>query len=91
MILIVTLNPLLERRFLFNKISFGSVNHCNSSSIALGGKGLNVSRQLKILGVNSFNFFFSGVLMESYSESLQRIRDLSLHTSRQNQKQDTPQ
>ncbi|KAB2849808.1 MAG: PfkB family carbohydrate kinase [Ignavibacteriales bacterium] len=60
MILIVTLNPLLERRFLFNKIFFGSVNHCNSDSIALGGKGLNVSRQLKILGVNSFNFFFSG-------------------------------
>ncbi|MDT3695940.1 MAG: PfkB family carbohydrate kinase [Ignavibacterium sp.] len=60
MILIVTLNPLLERRFLFNKINFGSINHCNSSSTALGGKGLNVSRQLKIFGVNSFNFFFSG-------------------------------
>ncbi|MDY0082103.1 MAG: PfkB family carbohydrate kinase [Ignavibacteriaceae bacterium] len=60
MILIVTLNPLLERRFLLDKINFGSVNHCNFSSIALGGKGLNVSRQLKKLGIKSFNFFFSG-------------------------------
>lgn len=60
MILIVTLNPLLERRFLFNKITLGEVNHSSSNTLALGGKGLNVSRQLKKLGVNSFNFFFSG-------------------------------
>jgi len=60
MILIVTLNPLLERRFLFNKITLGEVNHSSFNTLALGGKGLNVSRQLKKLGVNSFNFFFSG-------------------------------
>src|SRR5690606_34309427 len=60
MILIVTLNPLLERQFLFSKINFGSVNRSNLSSLAVGGKGLNVSRQLKRLGMKSFNFFFSG-------------------------------
>lgn len=60
MILIVTLNPLLERQFRFSKINLGSVNRSNLSSLSVGGKGLNVSRQLTKLGLRSFNFFFSG-------------------------------
>lgn len=60
MILIVTLNPLLERRFLFDSIRLGKVNRSNYDSLAAGGKGINVSLQLKKLGLRSFNFLFSG-------------------------------
>ena len=60
MILIVTLNPLLERRFAYQNISLGNINRNAITSIAVGGKGINVSRQLKKLGIKSFNYFFSG-------------------------------
>jgi fructose-1-phosphate kinase PfkB-like protein len=60
MILIITLNPLLERRFTCQKILRGQVNRDAKMIIAAGGKGINVSRQLKTLGVKSFNFIFSG-------------------------------
>lgn len=60
MILTVTLNPLLERRFTYDKVNFGSVNRNAASELAAGGKGINVSRQLKKFGIKSFNYFFSG-------------------------------
>jgi 1-phosphofructokinase family hexose kinase len=60
MILIITLNPLLERRFSYKKIHVGEVNRNSVVSYQAGGKGINVSRQLKKLGLKSFNFFFSG-------------------------------
>lgn len=60
MILIVTLNPLLERRFTHHKIISGKVNRNCSLSLDAGGKGINVSRQLKKFGLSSFNFFFAG-------------------------------
>lgn len=60
MILILTLNPLLERRFYYQKLSFNSVNRNGRIVYQAGGKGINVSRQLKKLGINSYNIFFSG-------------------------------
>lgn len=60
MILIITLNPLLERRFTYDQVRPGSVNRNASTKISAGGKGINVSRQLKKLGVKSYNYFFSG-------------------------------
>lgn len=60
MILIVTLNPLLERRLNFNQVSVGQINRNGISSLKPGGKGINVSRQLKKLGLQSHNIFFSG-------------------------------
>ena len=60
MILIVTLNPLLEKRFSHSRISLGVVNRNCNLNYAAGGKGINVSRQLKNFGLNSFNFFFAG-------------------------------
>lgn len=60
MILIITLNPLLERRFNYQKISFNSVNRNGLVKYQAGGKGINVSRQLKKLGIESYNLFFSG-------------------------------
>jgi len=60
MILIITLNPLLERRFTYQQIGLGSVNRNSVTKISAGGKGINVSRQLKKFGVKSYNYFFSG-------------------------------
>lgn len=60
MILILTLNPLLERRFHFKNISLNSVNRNGTITYQAGGKGINVSRQLKKLGIESYNIFFSG-------------------------------
>ncbi len=60
MILVVTINPLLERRFRVNLVRLGEVHRNNIMNFAAGGKGLNVSRQLKKLGLKSFNYFFSG-------------------------------
>ena len=60
MILIITLNPLLERRFTYEQVRLGNVNRNSVTKISAGGKGINVSRQLKKFGVKSYNYFFSG-------------------------------
>jgi len=60
MILIVTLNPLLERRLTYKSIQSGKVNRNPSFIIKPGGKGINVSRQLSKLGLSSYNLIFSG-------------------------------
>lgn len=60
MILIITLNPLLERRFYYSKVFDGKVNRDGKVVYQAGGKGINVSRQLKKFGIDSYNLFFSG-------------------------------
>ncbi len=60
MILIITLNPLLERRFYYSKVFEGKVNRNGKVVYQAGGKGINVSRQLKKFGIESYNLFFSG-------------------------------
>ncbi len=60
MILIITLNPLLERRFYYPQIFEGKVNRNGKVLYQAGGKGINVSRQLKKFGIDSYNLFFSG-------------------------------
>jgi tagatose 6-phosphate kinase len=60
MILIITLNPLLENRFTYQQVKIGSVNRNPITKTTAGGKGINVSRQLKKFGVKSYNYFFSG-------------------------------
>lgn len=60
MILIITLNPLLERRFYYSQIHEGKVNRNGKVVYQAGGKGINVSRQLKNFGIDSYNLFFSG-------------------------------
>lgn len=60
MILIITLNPLLERRFYYSQIYEGKVNRNGKVVYQAGGKGINVSRQLKYFGIDSYNLFFSG-------------------------------
>jgi 1-phosphofructokinase family hexose kinase len=78
MILIITLNPLLERRFIYEKVSLnGEVNRNGNLFLQAGGKGINVSRQLKKLGVESHNLFFSGGLSGKLLRDLLRKENLS--------------
>ncbi len=60
MVLTVTLNPLLERRWTFKGIKLNDNNRSINESLTVGGKGLNVSRQLNRLGVNNLAFTFLG-------------------------------
>ena len=60
MILTVTINPLLEQRFTFNKVSPLIQNRSGKLRLAAGGKGINVSRQLNILNVQNISLTFAG-------------------------------
>jgi 1-phosphofructokinase len=60
MILTVTLNPLLERRIVYNTIKIGTVNRDGKIEIKAGGKGINVSRQLNNLGIENLALTFAG-------------------------------
>ena len=60
MILTVTLNPLLERRIVYNTIKIGTVNRDGKIDVQAGGKGINVSRQLNNLGIDNLALTFAG-------------------------------
>ena len=60
MILSVTLNPLLEKRLFFEKVELGSPQRADKEMFAAGGKGINVSRQLNLLGIDNSSFTFIG-------------------------------
>jgi 1-phosphofructokinase family hexose kinase len=60
MILIITINPLLENRFYISKFSSGMDFRDVPLKQTAGGKGFNVSRQLKLLGIGSLNLTFLG-------------------------------
>ena len=60
MILTITLNPLLERRLIFNQIFFERENRGGRRELKAGGKGINVSRQLNNFNTDNFAFTFLG-------------------------------
>ena len=60
MILTVTLNPLLERRLFYPLFKRGAVNRSAREIFYAGGKGINVSRQLNLLGVKNSALTFIG-------------------------------
>jgi tagatose 6-phosphate kinase len=60
MILTVTINPLLERRYLYQSLDLSSVNRNGKLTIKAGGKGINVNRQLNKLGVKNIALLFTG-------------------------------
>lgn len=60
MILTITLNPLLERRLIYKQITAGSANQAQKELYTAGGKGINVSRQLNILGIDNNAITFVG-------------------------------
>ena len=60
MILTVTINPLLERRLFYNEIEPGKNHRAYKEFFTAGGKGINVSRQLNLLGIKNSAFTFIG-------------------------------
>lgn len=60
MILTITLNPLLEKRFVFETVTSGKVNRTGQEFFRAGGKGLNVSRQLNRLNMKNIALTFLG-------------------------------
>ncbi len=60
MIVTVTLNPLLERRYSFKSIKYSGSNRNGKVLVQAGGKGINVSRQLNQLGTPGLAFTFLG-------------------------------
>jgi 1-phosphofructokinase family hexose kinase len=60
MILTVTINPLLERRISFKNITPGTENRNGFEELKVGGKGINVSRQLNNLGLDNLAYTILG-------------------------------
>ena len=60
MVLTITLNPLLERRITCTKIHYGKENKNGVIVLKAGGKGINVSRQLINLEMNTIALTFTG-------------------------------
>lgn len=58
MVLTVTLNPLLEKKLYFHSIN--SKNRAYKEEYLAGGKGINVSRQLNLLGIQNHALTFLG-------------------------------
>jgi len=60
MILTVTINPLLERRYYYQSLNLSSANRNGKLIIKAGGKGINVNRQLNKMGVKNIAMLFTG-------------------------------
>ncbi len=60
MILTVTLNPLLERRYIYPAVYIGKHHRNGRYELRPGGKGINVSRQLNYLNLQNYALTFLG-------------------------------
>ena len=60
MVLTVTINPLLERRYYYSALDFSSVNRGGRLKLIAGGKGININRQLNKLGLKNIALLFTG-------------------------------
>ena len=60
MILTITLNPLLERRYYYFSLDLSSVNRNGTVKLKAGGKGININRQLNKLGIQNLALLFTG-------------------------------
>lgn len=85
MILTVTLNPLLEHRLSYTHIQFGHEHRNPKEEYKAGGKGINVSRQLNLLGVNNLAFTFLGgnngkMLKKLLADEKINFSSISAHT-----------
>jgi 1-phosphofructokinase family hexose kinase len=83
MILTVTLNPLLERRIVYNTINVGGVNRDGKIEVKAGGKGINVSRQLNNVGIENLALTFAGgTYGREFKDVLhhEKIKSVLIHT-----------
>ena len=60
MIYTITLNPAVDKTIILDKMVRGSVNRTSNSFSIVGGKGINVSKTLRSLGIGSIASGFLG-------------------------------
>ena len=60
MIYTVTLNPSLDKYFVVDHLRADTINRGSVSEVVAGGKGINVSRFLRIFGLDSVILAFLG-------------------------------
>ena len=60
MITTVTLNPMLDKTIAIDRLERGAIHRASSMTMVAGGKGINVSRQLKRLGIKTMATGFLG-------------------------------
>lgn len=74
MIITVTLNPALDKTLVLKKVSMGEVNRVDTTRNDMGGKGINVSKVLKELGmISAATGFLGGILEEVFRKELKSI------------------
>jgi 1-phosphofructokinase len=56
----VTLNPMIDKTVTIPSIERGKITRATSVGMVVGGKGINVSRQLHVLGVETMALTFTG-------------------------------
>ena len=60
MVTTVTLNPMLDKTIYVDRVERGTIHRASKMEMVAGGKGINVSRQLKCLGVKTVATGFLG-------------------------------
>ena len=60
MIVTITLNPMLDKTVHIGRLERGAIHRATAMEVVPGGKGINVSRQLKRLGVKTLATGFLG-------------------------------
>lgn len=60
MILTITLNPMLDKTVAIGPLERGAIHRAEKSAMVAGGKGINVSRQLRYLGIKTLATGFVG-------------------------------
>ena len=74
MIFTVTLNPAVDRELTVDRIIFDTVLRASDWRVDCGGKGFNVARMLKSLGISSVAMgFAAGKSGEMLNEKLQSL------------------
>lgn len=68
MVITVTLNPAIDKTLIVDDFKLGSVNRTIDVRHDIGGKGINVSKVLKNLGVDSLAIGFLGGMVRSTFE-----------------------
>ena len=57
----ITLNPAIDRNILYEEgLMTGGLNRVSPAVVNAGGKGINVSRMLKRLGIEPYTYGFIG-------------------------------
>jgi 1-phosphofructokinase len=60
MVTTITLNPMLDKTVHIDRLERGAIHRAAKMEMVAGGKGINVSRQLKCLGINTLATGFLG-------------------------------